>query len=210
MADEWVLSKEKKLQELQRQKDEATELDTKRALNYLIGLAIEARKLRFLREEVSGLQKYVLAERKRKASEMKWCSPEQAKQIGSVWGPLLFRNEAQQESAWQSSGECASQIIPSQYNEDDDDELFITPVPNRHTSHLAFERTRLCNQKQRGKKRASSDQVQPVDKKRGNTSPTTLKVKRSHDKERTLLMLCKIYFSWLDMFSVLRLYSSED
>ena len=167
--DKWVLSKEKELQELQRQEDEATELDTKRALHYLIGVAIEALKLRFLREEVSGLQKYVLAERKRKASEMKWCSPEQAEQIGSVWGPLPFPSEAQQESARQSSGECASQIIPSQYNEDDDDELFITPVPSRHTSHLAFERTRLGSQSQRGKRRASPDRVQPANKKSGNT-----------------------------------------
>ena len=117
---------------------------------------------------------------------MKWCSPEQAAQIDSVWGPLPFPNEAQQKSARQSSGKCASQIIPSQYNEDDKDELFITPVPSRHASH----------QSQRDKKRASSDQAQPVNKKRGNTSPTTLKVKRSHDKERTLFLLCNLYFSW--------------
>ena len=125
--DEWVLSKEKELQELQRQEDEAAELDRKSALNYLIGVAIEALKLQL---------KYVLVERKRKASEMEWYSPEQGEPIGSVWGPLPFPNEAQQESARQSSGERASQIIPSQYNEDDDDELFITSVPSRHTSHL--------------------------------------------------------------------------
>ena len=63
--DEWVLAKEKELQELQMQEDAAVDPDTKGALSYVMSVAVDALKLRFLREEVPGLRKFVLLERRR-------------------------------------------------------------------------------------------------------------------------------------------------
>ena len=73
-----MLGKEEELQDLQKQEDAATDPDTKRALQCIIEVAVDALKARFQREEVRGLQKYVLLDIRRKAVQLKWCSEEQA------------------------------------------------------------------------------------------------------------------------------------
>jgi len=100
--DEWVMAKEK---EFQRKEDAATDPDTKRALAYIMEVAVDALKGRFQREDVPGLKKYVLLERRRVATELGWCSRDQAATIQSIWCPLPFPRE--QES-------------------DEDQEMFIT------------------------------------------------------------------------------------
>ena len=75
--DESLLGKEKELQDLQRQEDAATDPDTKRALQYVIEVAVDALKSRFQREDVPGLKQLVLLERRRKAVQLRWCSEEQ-------------------------------------------------------------------------------------------------------------------------------------
>ena len=49
--EEWILSKEKELQELQKQEDAAVDLDTKGALSYMISVAVDALKLCFLKKK---------------------------------------------------------------------------------------------------------------------------------------------------------------
>ena len=68
------MAKEKELQDLQRKEDAATDPDTKRALAYVMEVAVDALKGRFQREDVPGLKKYVLLERRRVAIELGWCS----------------------------------------------------------------------------------------------------------------------------------------
>ena len=75
---EWVLTKEEELRQLQKQEDAATDDDVKRAQQYMMELTVDALKLRFQRYEVPGLSKLVLLERKKKAVEKKWLSPQQA------------------------------------------------------------------------------------------------------------------------------------
>ena len=91
--DELVIAKEKKLQDLQRKEDAATDPDTKRALAYVMGVAVDALKGRFQREEVPGLQKYVLLERRRVATGIGWCSRDQAATIQSIWSQLPYPKE---------------------------------------------------------------------------------------------------------------------
>ena len=99
--EEWLLSKEKELQELQKQEDAAVDPDTKAALSYMISVAVDALKLRFLKEEVPGLRKLVLLERRRTAIQLGFCSALQAATIRSVWSPLPFpkENESEDENA---------------------------------------------------------------------------------------------------------------
>ena len=72
--DELVLRKEKELQDLQKQDDPSTDPETKRALQYMLEVAVDTLKSRFQREEVPGLKQHVLLERRRKAVQLKWCS----------------------------------------------------------------------------------------------------------------------------------------
>lgn len=168
--DGWVLGKEKELQDLQKQEDAATDPQTKRALRYIIEVAVDALKARFQREEVRGLQKYVLQERRRKAVQLKWCSDEQAEFVRSIWCPLPFPSQVPQD---EPSGRHASQprSQPSK-SDDDDQDLFITQVASWEASHTQFERTRrVCEDSQQGKKRSRpADQVQPGISKRKATN----------------------------------------
>ena len=50
--DEWVMAKDKELQDLQRKEDAATDPDTKRALAYVMEVAVDALKGRFQRKDV--------------------------------------------------------------------------------------------------------------------------------------------------------------
>ena len=99
------MTKEKELQDLQRKEDAATDPDTKRALANVMEVAVDALKGRSQREDVPGLKKYVLLERRRVAIELGWCSRDQAATIQSIWCPLPYPRE--QES-------------------DEDQEMFIT------------------------------------------------------------------------------------
>ena len=49
--EEWILSKEKELPELQKQEDAAVDLDTKGALSYMILVVVDALKLCFLKKK---------------------------------------------------------------------------------------------------------------------------------------------------------------
>ena len=64
--NEWVLEKEKELQDLQKQEDAATDPETKRALQCIIEVAVDALKSRFQREEILRLKQQVLQERQKK------------------------------------------------------------------------------------------------------------------------------------------------
>ena len=168
--DGWVLGKEKELQDLQKQEDAATDPETKRALQYIIEVAVDTLKARFQREEVRGLQKYVLQERRRQAVQLKWCSGEQAEFVRSIWCPLPFPSQVPQD---EPSGRHASQprSQPSK-SDDDDQDLFITQVASWEASHTQFERTRrVCEDSQQGKKRPRpADEVQPGISKRKATN----------------------------------------
>ena len=95
--DEWVMAKEKELQDLQRKEDAATDPDTKRALVYIMGVAVDALKGRFQQEEVPRLKKYVLLERRRVAIELGWCSRDQAATIQSIWSQLPYPKEQESD-----------------------------------------------------------------------------------------------------------------
>ena len=168
--DGWVLGKEKELQDLQKQEDASTDPETKRALQYIIEVAVDALKARFQREEVRGLQKYVLQERRRQAVQLKWCSDEQAEVIRSIWCPLPFPSQVPQD---EPSGRHASQprSQPSK-SDDDDQDLFITQVASWEASHTQFERTRrVCEDSQQAKKRPRpADEVPPGISKRKATN----------------------------------------
>ena len=69
--NEWVWEKEKELRQLQEQEEAAMEEEVKRALQYMIGITSEALKLHFKREDLPGLGKLVIAERKKGAIDMK-------------------------------------------------------------------------------------------------------------------------------------------
>ena len=169
--DEWVLGKEKELQDLQKQEDASTDPETKRALQYMIEVAVDALKSRFQREEVPGLKQLVLLERRRKAVQLKWCSDEEAKLIRSIWCPLPFPSDvlrddgSENSEPFEPSGRraSASQSRGQPDNDDEDDlDLFITPVASWEISHTSFERTRRVHEgPQRGKKRPhQADKVQ--------------------------------------------------
>lgn len=161
--DEWVLGKEKELQDLQKQEDTSTDPETKRALQYMIEIAVDALKSRFQREEVPGLKQHVLLERQRKAVQLKWCSDEEAKSIRSIWCPLPFPSEVLNDDGseisepLEPSGRRASASQPRgqpDSGDEDDQDLFITPVASWEISHTSFERTRRVHEgSQRGKKR---------------------------------------------------------
>ena len=114
LDNEWVMEKEKELQELQRNEDAATDPDIKKAIHYIMEITVEALKLRFQREEVPGLAKLVLLERRKKAVDMQWVSPVQAQRVNSIWCPLPYPCEEMED--------------------DDEQDLFITPstAPKAH------------------------------------------------------------------------------
>lgn len=133
--DEWVLRKEKELQDLQMREDSATDVDVKRALEYIISLTSDALKSRFQREEVPGLSKFVLLERKKKAVEMNWLSPQQAEHVKGIWCPLPY---------------------PSHGVDDDwyEQQLFITPSTTNASSRRS--QTPRSTQKRRSRKTGES------------------------------------------------------
>ena len=97
--DDWVLTKEEELRQLQKQEDAATDDHVKRAQEYMIELTVDALKLRFQRYEVPGLSKLVLLERRKKAVDMKWLSPQQAQHIHSIWSPLPYPCHSQEDES---------------------------------------------------------------------------------------------------------------
>ena len=133
--DEWILAKEKELQDLQKREDAATDVDVKRALEYMINLTSDALKSKFQHDEVPGLSKLVLLERKKKAVEMNWLSPRKAERVNSIWCPLPY---------------------PSHDVEDDwyEQQLFITPSTTNSGSQLS--QTPRKSSKRRSRKRGES------------------------------------------------------
>ena len=77
--DEWVLGKEKELQDLKKQEDTSTDPEPKHTLQYMIKVEVDALKSRFQQEEVSGRKQHIFQERRRKAVQLKWCSNKEAK-----------------------------------------------------------------------------------------------------------------------------------
>ena len=137
--EEWILSKEKELQELQKQEDAAVDPDTKGALSYMISVAVDALKLRFLKEEVPGLKKFVLLERRRTAIQLGWCSTLQAATITSIWSPLPFPKESDSE---------------------DDDAMFITPMTTPPSARPRASASQVsCSQKKRLRKKKVAEEV---------------------------------------------------
>ena len=88
--NEWVWAKEKELPQLQEQEDEATDMDVKRALQYMIGVTVKALKLHFKRDQLLGLLRLVITERRKRAMERKWLSLELAQGVTSVWVPMPY------------------------------------------------------------------------------------------------------------------------
>ena len=87
----------------------------------MMEVTAEALKLKFQKEEVPGLAKLVLLQRRKKAVEMQRVSPTQAERITSIWCPLPYPREI----------------------EDDDEQLFITPstAPRAHSLSSAPKRS---------------------------------------------------------------------
>ena len=133
----------------------------KRALQYMIEVAVDALKLRFQREEVPGLKQHVLLERRRKAVQLMWCCNKEAKLICSIKCPLLFPSDVLHDDGskiseqFEPSGRRAHTSQPCgqpDSGDEDDLDLFITPVPSWEISHTSFQRTRRVHEgSQRGK-----------------------------------------------------------
>ena len=136
--NEWVMEKEKELQELQRNEDADTDPDIKKAIHYMMEITVEALKLRFQRE-VPGLAKLVLLERRKKALDMQWVSPAQAQRVNSIWCPLPYPCEEMED--------------------DDEQDLFITPstAPKAHGQS--------STPKRKSQKRQSQQSRTPVSKR---------------------------------------------
>ena len=146
--DDWVLDKEHELRQLQKQEDAATDDDVKRAQEYMIQLTVDALKSRFQRNEVPGLSKLALLERRKKAVEMKWLSVKQAQQIHSIWSPLPYPCDDQE-------------------GESDDEELFITQStpPMARSQHSQVERFQQNRNSQKRRSQKGDDRTTPIPKK---------------------------------------------
>ena len=135
----WIMEKERELRDLQRKEDAATDDDVKRVLQYMLKVTVEALKLKFQNEEVHGLAKLVLLERRKKAVQMQWVSPSQAERINSIWCPLPF---------------------PCEEMEDDDEvDLFMTPSTAPKANRCS------SSQKRKSKKRRSQQTRASVPKR---------------------------------------------
>ena len=130
------MEKERELRDFQRREDAATDEDVKRVLQYMIEVTVEALKLNFKKEEISGFSKLVLGAG---AVEMRWVSMPQAQLINSIWCPL-----------------------PSPYEEmeeDEDESLFITPTTETKAHGC------LSTQRQTSPKRRIQQTAPPVPKR---------------------------------------------
>ena len=125
--NDWIVAKKMELRDHQSKEDAATDEDTKRALLYMMEVTAEALKLKFQKEEVPGLAKLVLLQRRKKAVEMQWVSPTQAERITSIWCPLPYPIEIEDDDD----------------DDDDDEQLFITPstAPRAHSLSSAPKRS---------------------------------------------------------------------
>lgn len=111
----------------------------------MIGVTVEALKFNFKRDELPGLPRLVIMERKKRAMDMKRLSREQAELVTSVWEsmPCPFDGE-----------ECEC--------DDDDQDMFITPS----SSQAPTQKSTSQNVSQRGKSRKLPSQTStPVPKK---------------------------------------------
>lgn len=65
---------EKELRQLQEQQEIERDYDVKRAVYYMIEVTVDAQKLNFKRDELPGLSRLVIMERKKRAMDMNWIS----------------------------------------------------------------------------------------------------------------------------------------
>ena len=93
--NDWIMAKKMELRAHQSKEDAATDEDTKRALLYM--MEVTALKLKFQKEEVPGLAKLVLLQRRKKAVEMQWVSLTQAAASGSPL-PIPVRSKTTSSS----------------------------------------------------------------------------------------------------------------
>ena len=107
-------------------------------LNKLVEI-LGDKECEFMKQEMSGLAKLVLLERRKRAVEMQWVSMSQAQLINSIWCPLPLPCEEMEE--------------------DEDESLFITPstATKAHGS--------LSTQRQKSQKRRSQQTAPPVPKR---------------------------------------------
>ena len=56
----------------------------------MIGVTVEALKLKFKRDELPRLARLVIMERRKRALEMKWISRDQDERVTRVWAPLPY------------------------------------------------------------------------------------------------------------------------
>lgn len=64
----------KELRQLQEQQEIERDYDVKRAVYYMIEVTVDALKLNFKRDELPGLSRLVIMERKKRAMDMNWIS----------------------------------------------------------------------------------------------------------------------------------------
>ena len=121
-------AKEKELRQLQEQEETARDGDVKRAVHYMIGVTVDALKLNFKRDELPGFSSLVIMERKKRATDMKCLSREQAQLVTSVWEPIPYPFNGE---------EC----------ECDDQDVFITPSSSQTPTQKSTSQS-VC---QRGK-----------------------------------------------------------
>lgn len=90
--NDWIMAKKMELRDNQSKEDAATDEDTKRALLYIMEVTAQALKFKFQKEEVPGLSKSVLLQRRKKAVEMQSVSPTQAAASGAPF-PIPVRSK---------------------------------------------------------------------------------------------------------------------
>lgn len=113
----------------------------KRALVCVIGVAVDALKSRYKRDEVSGLKQYMLAERRRKALELKWCSPQQSELITSIWCPLPYPCDIQGE----------------ENNSEDEEAMFVIPMSRSQFSQGIASSSQSSRKRRRPASSAAND-----------------------------------------------------
>ena len=64
----------KELRQLQEQQEIERDYDVKRAVYYMIEVTVDALKLNFKRDELPGLSRLVIMERKKRAKDTTWLS----------------------------------------------------------------------------------------------------------------------------------------
>ena len=89
-------AKEKELRQLQEHDETARDSDVKRAVHDMTGVTVEALKLNFKRDQLPGLSRIAIMERKKRTMDVKWISREQAECVTSAWEPMPYPFDGQE------------------------------------------------------------------------------------------------------------------